>query len=204
MINAEPRIILKESRDAHNKADKIIDSAKSEAHSIIKNALDEADKITENAHIQGVKSAKKEALKHIVMANNHRRNTEQAVLPELVNLCMDTVYLFLSQYQKSHKDWIVLRVKKGLEYLQDQRTVKVLLNPDDLSSQVDKLEMISKTTVLNGSVKLVADNRISKGDCLFESPEGSINATLKDSIDSIRSILLKSKTSFDTEGDIYE
>jgi flagellar biosynthesis/type III secretory pathway protein FliH len=196
-----PRLILSESRKAYSAAEKIIESAKYEARKILKKASDDAERIKRNAYREGILSAKEKSVKYMVLANKYRAESEENAFQEIINLCMDTVYQFVEQFRSSDKEWLACRVKKGLEYLQDQRKVKIMLNPDDMESKMDVLRNISNTGVLNGTVKLVADRHVTPGDCVFKSSVGTINASVKECIKSIQSMLLEDYSSFDQEGD---
>jgi len=188
--SSAPRVLLNETRHAAREAEKMISTAGLVAEKLIEQAKTQADAIRKKARIEGLASGKQEAMTIILESNSYRKRLEEDAKLELIDLCITLLKKITAIHRSNYREWIVDRVKIGLNDLRDQRFVKVRINPEDLRLFREKILESAQIATLDATVSLVSDPSLQNGDCVFESPAGTINSCVSECIKVIRTHIL--------------
>ena len=201
-IEAKAKGILQQ---ANQQAEQIIAdarvSAAAEQASIVEMAEGEASRIKieakEQAYQEGIEIATREgnairaeAQKVLESAEAERKQMQENLEPELVQLVVDIVDKLLGNVVQLNPAVIINLIKQGLSSATITGDVIVYVSSQDFDKAIEKKDEILALT--DGSVKLdiVKDLSLSPMDCVIETPFGNIDASLGQQYEALKENLV--------------
>lgn len=196
-VNVRPADFSAQLKEPKKDAEKIIGAAKNEAAIILKSAKAEAesesDSIRENARIEGYNEGLASGIKDgaekaqvlidkleadIKAAIDERKSIIDAIEPELLKLCMESVEKIVKHEIKTNPDVVIRMVRSCLRRVKDSKDVYVRVNPAEVEHvRAQREELLSICEGVH-SINIVDDRRVSCGGCVVESSSGDFDAKI--------------------------
>jgi flagellar assembly protein FliH len=108
---------------------------------------------------------------------------------EIARLSVEIARKILMQKVESGEYEIESIIKEALNKAPSNQDLTVYLNPDDME-KCRKAQQDEPGSVLSG-VKLIADPKVGRAECVLESPKGIIKSLIEDSLERIGKALQK-------------
>ena len=218
-IAAKEQRAIQKLKDADSQAEIIKQAAKNEGEQIVQNARAEADEMKVQAvqsgheegykegHEEGVKAGKLELADAIKQANAKAEKTLQEAKAatadyfvraeqDIANIVMMSIEKILPQHFLDVPQVVLPIVREAIKNVRDQKEVKVHVSPDNydivLMARAEFQSMLTDGTAV---LEVLSDESLQPGDCVIETPNGSVDARLLTQIElmknAIQSVLMK-------------
>lgn len=197
----------------------LLEKANIEAREIIANAQDEVDVLrnevyeeasqlreeAKNAGYQeGLKLANEEikadrgrAIKQNELIIEEARKTKLEIInsaeTDIVRLILAITKKVIAGELATNPDTIINIVKEAISYLDNPQNVKVYVNPTEIDKLLELLdgELLTDIGSEDITIDIKGDKRITKGGCLIESENGSVDARIETKLTNIEKGLLE-------------
>ena len=218
-IAAKEQRAIQKLKDADSEAEIIKQAAKNEGEQIVQNARAEADEMKVQAvksgheegykdgYEEGVKAGKLELSDAIKQANAKAEKTLQDAKAatsdyfvraeqDIANIVMMSIEKILPQHFLDVPQVVLPVVREAIKNVRDQKEVKVHVSPDNydlvLMARAEFQSMLTDGTAV---LEVLSDESLQQGDCVIETPNGSVDARLLTQIElmknAIQSVLMK-------------
>ncbi|GAB6098897.1 flagellar assembly protein FliH [Halanaerocella petrolearia] len=190
---SEAQQILQKAKD---EAEEIRSQARQEAEEEIESALNDAkERGYQEGFKQGQAEAKDEAItefKQFLANLEHKTDQFSALVDkELTQTSEEVIQLALAISEKIVKckfsldqESIKTLVQEVLKLIDDDKSVKLRVNPDDLEVLADAKEELLATNSIE-EVDLITDPNIELGGCIVETDFGGIDATISSQLNQL-------------------
>jgi flagellar assembly protein FliH len=155
---------------------KIIDDARQQAHAEVQQAKDE---------LANALTALTEAVEE---AQELREQILHEAEEQLVDLAVEISRKVLMQEIRAGRYEIEPIVKEALKRVPPRRRVVVHLHPDDWA-QCDMVPEDGEEDPGEGRLRFSADPGVRRGECVLETPEGTIDSSIDTHLEDIRDAL---------------
>ena len=144
-----------------------MEQIKEEQHQIILDANAKAENT--------IKQAQEEALDYVTKAEN-----------TIAEIVMDVADKVIPQHFIDVPQLVLPLVQNAIEKVKDQPSVKIRVAPE-----VYELVLMARTEFLakmegKAELEIVSDETLTVGDCVLESPNGTIDAKLSTQLESVK------------------
>lgn len=193
-INAE---IIKQK--ANTEHDQIIEAAKSEAAKIKEKAQQEGRLEGFNAgHAEGEQKIREEMQNDLLAANakaekiladakSATRDYVQQAENDVVTIVMSVVEKILPQHFIDVPQVVLPLVQKAIAKVKDQKEIVIRVSPASYDIVLMARDEFRKIlTYGDAAIEIKSDESMQPGDCLIETPDGSVDARLATQIELIR------------------
>lgn len=193
-INAE---IIKQEANAEH--DKIIEAAKAEAAELKEKAQQEGRLEGFKAgHAEGEQKIREEMQNDLLAANakaektladakNAMRDYVQQAENDVITIVMSVVEKILPQHFIDVPQVVLPLVQKAIAKVKDQKEIVIRVSPasyDMVLMARDEFRNI--LTYGDATIEIKSDESMQPGDCLLETPDGSVDARLATQIELIK------------------
>lgn len=180
-----------------------------EAQEIIKAAQQQATEIVEEAHKayehekkrgyqDGIAESKAEQTEHMLKVVSRTINYLSDIEDTLANILMSGVKKIIGEFNQ--EELAISLVKNALQHVRNEKHVTIRIPPAQYSAVQARLNIILAEYKGVGFLDLVADPRLSAGDCIMESEVGVVDASvnvqlmaLQKRFDSLKSIAARTR-----------
>lgn len=206
-ILQETGIMVKELLDsARKQVEENLQQAREEAENIVLEARDEVDALKEHAkedgYRQGFDKAMQEANAQAEDIKAQARKTLEAAREQHDNIIneaeKDIITLVTSVAQKIIGCELTTRpelvggiVRAAILKATDREELVIRVNPEDLEYVNSLNEELRKDTQGMRSLRIISDSIISRGGCMVETSNGSVDATLERQLSEIREAFME-------------
>ena len=185
-------------QEARTEADKLVEEARQQADQI-QNEAKEAGRQEgiELGRQEGMEQIKEEQ-RHIIMdANAKAENTIKQAQEEaldyvtkaentIAEIVMDVADKVIPQHFIDVPQLVLPLVQNAIEKVKDQPSVKIRVAPE-----VYELVLMARTEFLakmegKAELEIVSDETLTVGDCVLESPNGTIDAKLSTQLEAVK------------------
>ena len=193
-INAE--IIKQEATAEH---DKIIEAAKAEAAELKEKAQQEGRLEGFNAgHAEGEQKIREEMQNDLLAANakaektladakNATRDYVQQAENDVITIVMSVVEKILPQHFIDVPQVVLPLVQKAIAKVKDQKEIVIRVSPASYDIVLMARDEFKKIlTYGDATIEIKSDESMQPGDCLIETPDGSVDARLATQIELIK------------------
>jgi len=175
--NEEAELILKE---AELEARRILDNAESEADLMRKAAEKEA---RQKGYNEGLEQARKQYEDMLEEAELIRENAKteygevlSGIETDVVNMILDISKKVIGREISENKDSILSIVRQAFEKCANRDSVVVKVSPGDYDFLEDNRDRLDVLAEWAGEFDIKKDPALKTGDCIVETPYGSIDA----------------------------
>ena len=188
---------------------KAVQEAESQAAEILQQAREEAERLKQEAHDQGYQeglaageAAGEEKIlnekNHIIIeadekAKNTLRIAEEEILQQMVNgenkiaeMVLSVADKILPQHFLDAPTIILPLVQEAIRKIQDQPQVTVKVCPDSYDLVLMARAELQNILDGNATLNVEADESLKPGDCIAESPNGTVDARLATQMDMVK------------------
>lgn len=196
----EKKNIEKEVKKAQLQANNIIEEAEKKADNIINKATEESEKnallALENSekegydqgYNQGVIEANKlieEGKQVLIEAEEEKERILKQAEPEIIEMIIGISNKIISEELNYNKDVVILLVNKAIKEIssdiQDSE-ISIKVPSDDYDYVVENQDIITEVVSNPENLKFFKDVNLEKGTCLVETPFGSLECNIKESL----------------------
>ncbi len=110
---------------------------------------------------------------------------------EMLSLVLDIARKVTDLEIETKPEIILTILKKGLNQINDNRSIKIHVNRKDWELVKENLDAIRMQVDLPDDVEIVPSPRIEPGGCMIETSNGSVDASIDTQFQEIRRKLLK-------------
>ncbi|MDK2798585.1 MAG: flagellar assembly protein FliH [Clostridiales bacterium] len=189
--------------DAHCEANKIIQHAKQMAQKILNDANQEAEQLRQLALHEGREQGYKDGLEEI-------RKKEETILKEAREIKMSAQGEYMMLLESAEKDIIGLVtdivkkiigdelnarpeaissiVQQTLHKCRGIESIIIKVSPEDYDIVNENKNAILRQSEYSGQAEVKKDLSLKKGDCIVETPVGSINAKIDTQLKAIEEV----------------
>lgn len=191
---------------ARQEAEKIIGSANDEAARIVAEGHDKAKQVEDEARQQGwqdgyergVRNAEAEYNARLEEANNivqqahiKRQEIIAGSEDEIVQLAMAVARKVISTELTANPEYIIQIVKRAIQKVTDREEVTVRVNPENLDTVISAQDKLSGSVQGIRKFKVLADNSVTPGGCVIETPNGNVDARIESQLGEIEQALME-------------
>ena len=186
--------------DAEQKAQNIIAKARDEERSIIKNAKNQSHKIIEDfkqqGYDKGYQEGRNKSEELIIEANeikrqylNQRDNLIEDLEEQIITLVMNIVKKIIGQIIEEDEEAMISIISKGLSSLNARANIIVRVSKDDYDVVDLAKERILSMSSLVDDIDIKVDNNLDTGDCVIDTPKGSVDVSVQSQINEMKNLL---------------
>ncbi|MGC3966685.1 MAG: FliH/SctL family protein [Pirellulales bacterium] len=180
--------------DMTQHGEKYLAEVRRQAAQLLAEAQTQAERIRKQAEIDGLKAAQKQHHTKLEAEASKRMNDALPVLGTIVGEIEASREAWLSQWERSgiqlasriaerilrrelerHPELPLTLMREALELATSGQTVRVSLNPADLTSLGPQAQQLLAELGRLGDAELIGDERIARGGCRVETRHGSID-----------------------------
>ncbi len=181
--------------DAKEKSRMIIEDAKNEA---FKKSTDIKLKAKKDGYHKGLKEAEGEYAEKLRKADDIIKEAKDehdkiiaGIEREVLDLALSIAQSIIGRETVVNKEYIVDVFKQGLESCYNRDNVILKASMDDYQTIERSTEELLSSIEGLGNVKIVEDRSLSAGDCIIETPFGSVNAGIDKKFEKLKSAFEK-------------
>lgn len=200
------KIVLEILEKARLEAKEILNIAQEDADVLREKANEEAILIREKAQNEGCQEGLKKAENEIendrqlaikrnqMLIEEARKNKLEIIRSteaDIVRLVMAVAKKVIVSEIQIHPEIIVDITRQAIEYLDHPDNVKVHVNPDEMKYLLDAIESEGLVDSIDDDVEIniKADKRISKGGCVIDSSNGSVDARYETRFENVENAI---------------
>lgn len=213
-IRTEADAILRETEQmvkelletARGEAEKIINNANEKADNIVNEGKSRLQQIEEEAFqkgwqkgfAEGAEEAKKE---HAELLSEARKTLEEAALErekiirgaedEIAQLAVAVARKIIFREMFADPSIVGDVVQEAIRKVTDREEITVKVHPADLDFVLSLQDELTRTIKGIRKLKILADNSVTPGGCVIESPNGTVDARIESQLAEIEQSLLE-------------
>ena len=169
ILKAEDYVVYLEARE-------VISAAQQEAEDIIAKARKTYEEEKRRGYQEGLAEIKGEQADHILKVVSRTINYLSEIEDTLANILIGGVKKIIGECD--HKALAISLVKNALQHVRNEKHVTIRIAPGEYEAVQGQLNDILAEYKGVGFIDLVADPRLSAGDCIMESEIGVVDASV--------------------------
>ena len=164
------------------------DSEKKEAYS---KGFEQGKKIGQESEKKIVRSIIDELQETVLELEEFKKSICKNAEESAVKFALSIAGKILRTEIEKNNDFVIKIIKEAFKKIMDDETVRIKINPSDLS-YIQSVESAQLDDILaRSSVKFEADSEISRGGCILEIDSGEIDARIESQLMLIEEAFLK-------------
>ncbi len=177
-LNIDPSVNVLKAEDyvIYLQAEEIIEAAKQQAADIVREAKEAFEQEKERGYQDGIEQSKvdqaDQMLKVVSRTITYLADVEQT----LADILMSGVEKIIGQFDQ--EELAVNLVRNALQHVRTEKQVTIRIPPSQYNMVKARLNDILAEYKGVGFIDLVADQRLSTGDCIMESEIGVVDASV--------------------------
>ena len=169
ILKAEDYVVYLEARE-------VISAAQQEAEDIVAKARQTYEDEKRRGYQEGLAEIKGEQADHILKVVSRTINYLSDIEDTLANILIGGVKKIIGECD--HKALAISLVKNALQHVRNEKHVTIRIAPGEYEAVQGQLNDILAEYKGVGFIDLVADPRLSAGDCIMESDIGVVDASV--------------------------
>lgn len=169
ILKAEDYVVYLEARE-------VISAAQHEAEDIVAKARQTYEDEKRRGYQEGLAEIKGEQADHILKVVSRTINYLSDIEDTLANILIGGVKKIIGECD--HKALAISLVKNALQHVRNEKHVTIRIAPGEYEAVQEQLNDILAEYKGVGFIDLVADPRLSAGDCIMESEIGVVDASV--------------------------
>ena len=169
ILKAEDYVVYLEARE-------IITAAQQEAESIVAKAQQTYEQEKKRGYQEGLAESKGEQADHILKVVSRTINYLSDIEDTLANILLGGVKKIIGEFDQ--KELAISLVKNALQHVRNEKHVTIRLPSAQYEAVQAQLNSILTEYKGVGFIDLVADPRLTAGDCIMESEIGVVDASI--------------------------
>ena len=169
ILKAEDYVVYLEARE-------VISAAQHEAEDIVAKARQTYEDEKRRGYQEGLAEIKGEQADHILKVVSRTINYLSDIEDTLANILIGGVKKIIGECD--HKALAISLVKNALQHVRNEKHVTIRIAPGEYEAVQGQLNDILAEYKGVGFIDLVADPRLSAGDCIMESEIGVVDASV--------------------------
>ena len=113
----------------------------------------------------------------------------QSVDTSLLSLALSVAKKIIGNEISTNKEVVLQVLKQALAYCLDRDKLTIRVSPHDKNIVAAKKDFWAAVVEKSGAISIVADDRISEGGCILESPSGQIDAQIETQMTELESVI---------------
>ena len=188
LIKARSYASISDVEDVLKKANEIADEILSKARKESEIIKEEARKVylveKERGYYEGKQEIQKEMAKDISAVTINAEKYLHEIEEKIITLVLDTVRKILDGIDQS--ELISAIIKKSLTVMRNQKHIKLKISPMHVDFLNDRItEILGSFPNIQG-IQILADERLSQNQLIFESPIGIVDAGIETQLSAIK------------------
>ncbi|MFK0571414.1 HrpE/YscL family type III secretion apparatus protein [Endozoicomonas sp.] len=187
------RVLKADDYVVYLEAQEIIKAAQQQAEGIVEEARKAYEHEKKRGYQDGIAESKAEQTEHMLKVVSRTINYLSDIEDTLANILLSGVKKIIGEFNQ--EELAISLVKNALQHVRNEKHVTIRIPPAQYSAVQARLNMILAEYKGVGFLDLVADPRLSAGDCIMESEIGVVDASvnvqlmaLQKRFDSLKSI----------------
>lgn len=191
---------------AREQAENQLQQAKEEAESLVLGAREDVEALKEQAKQQGYREGytqalaearaeaeaiREEARQVLAAANEERARIMAGAEGEMVKLALAVAEKVIREELAIRPELVAIMVQEALTRATDPEEITVKVNPEDLDYVLSIKEELRKENQGVRKLKIVSDGIISRGGCIVETANGTVDARVERQLAEIREALME-------------
>ena len=203
-IDASCNILKAEDYAAYLEARDIIDTAHQQAAEIAKEAQEAYQQEKQRGYEEGMEASKVDQADQMLKVVNRTITYLADVEQSLADILLSGVKKIIGDFDQ--EQLAINLVKNALQHVRNEKQVTIRTSPGQYNIIKDKLNEILAEYKGVGFIDLVADQRLSSGDCIMESEIGVVDASVDVQVKALQKRFeqLRSKAGFMQDPDLTD
>lgn len=191
---------------ARRQVEENLQQAREDAENIVLEARDEVDALKEQAREEGYRQGFDKAIQEAtVQAEDIRAQARQVMEvaraehnniineaeEEIIALVISVAEKVIGSQLVSRPELVGGIVRAAIQKATDREELVIRVNPEDLEYVTSLNEDLRKETQGMRTLRIIPDSIISRGGCVLETSNGSVDATLERQLSEIREALME-------------
>lgn len=199
-------------REAVAEADRLLAAAREEAKAVLAEAQARAETMRQVAYDEGfrqghgeglaqgeaaglqqargaVDEAVERAQRIVAMAEEQGREALQAAERDMVELALAAAGKVLARLVSEDEAAVLPIIRAALDKVREQEQITVRVHPDDYEMVLAARPELAAILTRSNALAVAADAGLKKGDCVVETPFGSVDARVDSQLALVRAAL---------------
>ena len=183
-IDPSCRVLKAEEYATYLEADEIIQAAKQQAADIVEQAKDAYKQEKQRGHKDGLEESKVDQSEQMLKVVSRTINYLSDVEHVMADILLSGVKKIIGEFDQ--EQLAVNLVKNALQHVRNEKQVTIRIPPSQYNMVKSRLNEILADYKGVGFIDLVADQRLSTGDCIMESEIGVVDASVDVQIQALQ------------------
>ena len=177
-LNVDPscRVMKAENYATFLEAEQIINTAKEQARQIVEQAKEAYEQEKQRGYQDGLDESKVDQADQMLKVVSRTINYLSDVEQTMADILLSGVKKIIGEYDQ--EQLAVNLVRNALQHVRNEKQVSIRIPPSQYNMVKARLNDILADYKGVGFVDLVADQRLSTGDCIMESEIGVVDASV--------------------------
>lgn len=177
-LNVDPscRVMKADDYATFLEAEQIINTAREQAQQIIEQAKEAYEQEKQRGYQDGLDESKVEQADQMLKVVSRTINYLSDVEQTMADILLSGVKKIIGEFDQ--EQLAVSLVKNALQHVRNEKQVSIRIPPSQYNMVKARLNDILTDYKGVGFVDLVADQRLSTGDCIMESEIGVVDASV--------------------------
>lgn len=136
-----------------------------------------------------VATAAAQATKIITEANSQVKETILSAEPQIIQIALAVAEKIIANEIDANSNAVVSIVKAAMDKVRNQEQITVRVNPLDFANVVAAKNELEVILQREQSIEFFADQTVSRGGCVIDSPFGSADARLETQMQAIQAVI---------------
>ncbi|WP_419537124.1 HrpE/YscL family type III secretion apparatus protein [Endozoicomonas sp.] len=192
------RVLKADDYVVYLEAQEIIKAAQQQAAGIVEEARKAYEQEKKRGYQDGLAESKAEQTDHMLKVVSRTINYLSDIEDTLASILLSGVKKIVGEFNQ--EELAINLVKNALQHVRNEKHVTIRIPPAQYSAVQARLNMILAEYKGVGFIDLVADPRLTTGDCIMESEIGVVDASvnvqlmaLQKRFDSLKSIAARTR-----------
>lgn len=192
------------SVDPHQEAEAIIHAARQQASEIASEAAAAAEQLKRESYDEGYRHGYRDGLEQVRQAIDDASSRAQGIITageqqaaealvaaerQMVEIALAVSRKILASEIEENPSAVLSLVRAALAKVSDQEQITIRVSPQNLDAVKQIKPELQSSLGRDGALNIVADDGLKSGDCVVDTPYGSVDARIDTQMDSLTSAL---------------
>lgn len=200
-LNVDPSCRVMKAKDYATflEAEQIINAAKEQAQQIAEQAKEAYDQEKQRGYEDGLDESKVDQAEQMLKVVGRTINYLSDVEQTMADILLSGVKKIIGEFDQ--EQLAVNLVRNALQHVRNEKQVSIRIPPSQHNMVKARLNEILADYKGVGFVDLVADQRLSTGDCIMESEIGVVDASIDVQLRALKKQFSRLKAAAAIQGD---
>lgn len=184
LVDPTCKVLKAEDYAIYLEAQEIIESAKKQAEAIVAGANEAYEQEKQRGYQDGLDESKADQAEQMLKVVSRTINYLSDVEHSMADILLSGIRKIIGQFNQ--EELAVNLVRNALQHVRNEKQVTIRLAPSQYNMVKAQLNEILSDYKGVGFIDLVADQRLSTGDCIMESDIGVVDASVDVQLKALR------------------